>query len=225
MKKFSAIITGSTGMLGRAVLLECLDSDRVSKVLVVNRSPLDLNHSKLREILLGDFTDADSIREEFRGYDACFFCAGVSSVGMNEEKFRRLTYDLTVAFARACHAASSDMVFNYVSGSGTDSSEKGRIMWARVKGATENAILKMGFQDAYAFRPGAVLPKRGIRSRTGWYQALYVMMRPFFPLLQRFDSIITTTQFGRAMINSVLHPQDKKHLENRDIGELAGQQV
>ena len=221
MKTFSALITGSTGMVGRAVLLECLDHERVSEVLVVNRSPLDLKHPKLREVLLSDFTKADTIQEALRPYDACFFCAGVSSIGMDEEKFKKLTYDLTVAFAQACHAANPDMVFNYVSGAGTDSSEQGRVMWARVKGATENAILKMGFRDAYAFRPGAILPQRGIRSRTGWYQAIYVVMRPLFPILQKFDSIVTTTQFGRAMINSVLYPQEQKHLDNPDIGVLS----
>lgn len=221
MRKFSAIITGSTGMVGKAVLLECLDHPQVERVLVVNRRPLGMKHPKLREDVVEDFREVGHLQNSFADYDACFYCAGVSVLGKSEEEYRAITYDLTKIFAETCHAANPEMVFNYVSGDGTDSTEQGGTMWARVKGATENLILEMGFRDAYAFRPGAILPERGIKSSTGWYNAIYVVMRPFFPLLRRLDSIITTTQFGRAMIQSVLRGAEKKHLTNRDIARLA----
>jgi uncharacterized protein YbjT (DUF2867 family) len=216
------IITGSTGMVGRGVLIECLESTYVTSVLVVNRRPLEMKHEKLKDILLPDFTEPESIEEELKGYDACFYCMGVSSLGMNEETFKRITYTTTFAFAETLHRLNPAMVFNYVSGTGTDSSEKGRIMWARIKGQTENMIFNQGFKDAYAFRPGIILPEKGVRSRTPWYNALYVITRPLFPLMKKMKSVTTSSNVGKAMINSVIFPQEIKILENRDINRLAG---
>lgn len=219
MKKI--IITGATGMVGKGVLLECLDSPKIEKVLAVNRSSLKMKHPKLEELLLGDFTQIASVKEQLKGYDACFYCMGVSVVGLNEKKYTTITYNITKAFADVLFELNQNMVFNYVSGTGTDSSENGRTMWARVKGRTENYILNKGFKDAYAFRPGMIIPERGIKSRTGWYNAIYVIMRPFFGMLKKSKNITTTTKIGLAMINTTIHSQALKHLENKDINQLS----
>lgn len=215
------IITGSTGMVGKGVLLECLESPKIEKVLVINRSSLGMQHLKLQEILLSDFLQIGQIKDQLQGFDACFYCMGVSAVGMNEEDYTKITYTTTEAFADVCYALNPEMVFVYVSGTGTDSSEKGRTMWARVKGRTENMVFSKGFKDAYAFRPGAIIPEKGIQSRTGWYNAVYFITRPLFPLLKKSKNITTTTKLGQAMINTLFIPTDKKVLENIDINELA----
>lgn len=215
------IITGSTGMVGRSVLNECLKSDQVNKIVIVNRRSLQLANSKLKEIILADFKNFDSIKSEFASYDACFHCMGVSSVGMDEEKYTELTFDITKSLADACYEANPKMVFNYVSGVGTDSTEKGSSMWGRVKGKTENYILSKGFKDAYMIRLGALIPEDGITSSTKLYNALYVVMRPFFPLMKRMKSITTSSKLGRAMINTVLLPQKLKYLTNQDLNALS----
>ena len=217
----NVIITGSTGMVGKGVLIECLESPFIEKVLVINRSPVQISHPKLHEILLADFTKVNAISHALSGYDACFFCMGVSSVGLNEQVYTQLTYHTAKAFADVLYAINPGMIFNYVSGTGTDSTEKGRMMWARIKGKTENAILQKGFKDAYAFRPGLIIPEKGIRSKTGWYNFFYVLMRPFFPVLKEAKNITTTTRIGHAMINTLRFPQANKILENRDINLLA----
>ncbi len=219
----NVLITGSTGMVGKGVLLECLDHPRIDQVLVLNRSTLGMQHPKLREVLLADFLQVDGIREHLRGYDACFFCMGVSSVGMSEEQYSRITYDATKAFADVLFELNPEMVFIYVSGTGTDSTESGRSMWARVKGRTENMVFAKGFRDAYAFRPGLILPERNIRSRTGWYNAIYTVLRPFFPLFRNSRNVTTTSKVGLAMINTLFYPTEKKVLENADINQLAAQ--
>lgn len=216
------IITGSTGMVGKGVLYECLEDKRISEVLVVNRSPLDMTHPKLKEMLLKDFTDLSKYSDGLEKYDACFFCMGVSSAGMDEEKFTALTHTIATSFARALYDKNPNMIFNYVSGAGTDSSEKGRIMWARVKGKTENDIRNMGFKAAYMFRPGVIIPERGIKSRTNLYQIGYVIMRPFFPLLKRMKSVVTTSMLGQAMIET-LYANDLDPIVNpKQMRELTG---
>lgn len=214
------IITGATGMVGKGVLLECLDHPAISEVLLVNRAPVGIQHDKLKEVIHKDFFDLSAVKEQLQGYDACFFCLGVSAVGMSEEQYHHITYDLTIHFAET--VINPNMTFCYVSGTGTDSSEQGRSMWARVKGKTENALLKMSFKAAYMFRPGLILPMKGIRSRTSWYNAAYAILRPFFPLMKRSASVTDTVRVGKAMINVALNGSDKTHLENKDINELAG---
>ncbi|WP_272151562.1 NAD-dependent epimerase/dehydratase family protein [Tenacibaculum aiptasiae] len=215
------IITGSTGMVGKGVLLECLDDVNIEKVLVINRSTLNIQHSKLEEVLLKDFSQLTSIKDKLISYDACFFCMGISSVGMNEEKYTQITFNIVKVFADVLHKTNPNMVFNYVSGTGTDSSENGSSMWARVKGKTENYIFNKGFKDAYAFRPGAIIPEKGIKSRTNWYSIIYILLTPFFGLMKKSKNITTTTKIGLAMINSLHHTQTLKHLENKDINVLA----
>lgn len=218
--EINAIITGTTGMVGKAVLLECLEHPNIKSVLVVNRKTIGVEHPKLKEIIHTDFFDLKPIANELKGYNACFFCLGVSSMGMNEEQYHKYTYDLTVHFAAVVKAQNAELTFNYVSGAGTDSTEKGKVMWARVKGKTENKISSL-FKNAYLFRPGAILPEKGVKSKVKTYNVLYVLMKPFFPLLRKMSSITTSSRLGQAMINSVLKGYEKKHLENVDINALA----
>ncbi|WP_405922170.1 epimerase [Streptomyces sp. NBC_00122] len=197
----NVILFGATGMIGRGVLRECLRDDSVTGVLAVGRSPLGVTHPKLRERVRSDPSELSAPDLDLAAYDACFFCLGVSSVGMKEEEYRRVTYDLTLAVARPLAAANPRLTFVYVSGEGTDSTERGRSMWARVKGRTENALLELPFQ-AYMFRPGIVQPVRGVPSKTRLYRTLYAVTAPLIPLLRRIapDLVITTETLGRAMI-------------------------
>jgi uncharacterized protein YbjT (DUF2867 family) len=221
--KIRAIITGSTGMVGKGVLLECLEHPEVESVLVINRRSIDLNHPKLTEIIHTNFFDLSTIEERLKGYHACYFCLGVSAMGMAEQKYTHLTHELTIGFAKTLSRLNDDMVFCYVSGMGTDSSEKGRQMWARVKGKTENDLQKMNFKDVYLFRPGYIQPYKGIKSSTGWYNALYVIFKPLYPILKAISpkAVTTTINVGKAMINVTMHGYGKKHLENIDINSLA----
>jgi nucleoside-diphosphate-sugar epimerase len=216
------ILTGATGMVGKSVLLECLDSPFIEQVLVVNRRPIGISHPKLRELLLDDLSRVSELRDDIKGYDACFFGMGVSAAGMAEAEYTRLSYDIPKAWVETLHALDPRMTFIYVSGMGTDETEKGRIMWARVKGRTENLVLGKGFAHAYAIRLGALLPERGIRSSTPLYRFLYAIMRPFFPLMRRSKHVITTTAFGRGIINLIRVPQRDGRLTNADLNRLAG---
>lgn len=219
--KIRVIITGATGMVGKSVLTECFVHPSVESILIINRKTTELKHPKLKEIIHKDFLHLASIKSELTGYNACFFCMGVSSLGMSEEKYTELTYGITSHFAKVLKEQNPEMVFNYVSGAGTDSSEQGKVMWARVKGKTENMLLKMRFKDAYLFRLGAMLPERGVKSNTRWINILLTILRPLYPLMKRMRSVTTSSKIGLAMINSVLFPQDLKHLKTKDINDLA----
>jgi uncharacterized protein YbjT (DUF2867 family) len=216
------ILFGATGMVGQGVLRECLRDGDVESVLAVGRSPTGQRHPKLREILHDDFTDYAAIESQLAGYDACFFCLGVSSLGMSEERYRHLTYDITLAAATTLAGLNPQMVFVYVSGQGTDSTEQGRLMWARVKGKTENDLLKLPSKAAYMFRPAAIQPLHGIRSKTAWVQAIYVVTAPALSLLYRVAPkyVTTTEQMGRAMIKVAMQGYPKPVLENEDINRL-----
>ena len=219
--KIKAIITGSTGMVGKGVLLECLQSPVVDSVLVINRSPLGMKHPKLKEVICKDLFDIDPVMAGLKGYNACFFCLGVTSAGMPENDYRRVTYDLTLNFARVVKDLNPDMVFCYISGAGTDSTENGRTMWARVKGKTENDLLALGFKDAYMFRPGFIRPLKGVKSKTALYNALYVVLKPLFPLILCYPKFATTSEkLSKAMIMVASEGHRKKVLESLDINEL-----
>jgi uncharacterized protein YbjT (DUF2867 family) len=213
------ILFGATGMVGQGVLRECLLNAEVESVLAVGRSPTGQRHPKLREILHDNFLNYAAIESQLTGYDACFFCLGVSSVGMSEERYRHLTYDITLAAAATLARLNPQLVFVYVTGQGTDSSEKGRLMWARVKGKTENDLLKLPFKAAYMFRPAAIQPLHGIRSKTAWVQAIYVAAAP---LLNRVTPkyMTTTEQIGRAMIRVAKDGYPKRVLESEDINAV-----
>lgn len=213
-----AIITGATGMVGEGVLLECLDHPEVEQVLVVNRKPGGITHPKLREILHADFFDLAPIAPQLGGYDACFFCLGVSSIGMSPEAYKRTTYDLTLHVGEILAKANPEMVFCYVTGAGTDSSEQGRVAWARVKGATENALLRL-FKRAYMFRPGAMKASPGQKNLKPLYRYLawiYPIGRALYPA-----GFCTLQEVGRAMINAAGKGYPKQILEVKDIVELA----
>jgi len=212
------IITGATGMVGEAVLLECLDHPAVGEVLVVNRKPAGVSHPKLTEIIHADFFDPAPLRAAIAGYDACFFCLGVSSVGLDAEQYRRMTYDLTLGFARVLAQANPAMAFCYITGKGTDSSEQGRLAWARVKGATENALLRL-FPNAYMFRPGMMKATPGQKNLPAIYRYLawiYPLGRALFPA-----SFSTLQELARAMINAAGKGHPKHILEVDDIVKLA----
>lgn len=217
------ILFGATGMVGQGVLRECLLDPTVETVLAVGRSPVEPPHAKLRNLVHADFTRFGDVADQLTGYDACFFCLGVSSVGMREADYERVTYDITLAAAQTLVRLNPGMTFVYVSGAGTDSSEGGRMMWARVKGKTENALLCLPFKAAYMFRPGAIQPRHGVRSKTAAYRVLYSMTAPLLPLLRRLSPglILTTDQIGRAMLVVARKGAPKKVLESRDISALA----
>ena len=218
--KVKAIITGSTGMVGEGVLLECLKHPEVESVLVINRKPCGISHPKLKEIIHADFFDLSPVESELAGYNACFFCAGVSSIGMKEPEYKKVTYDLTMSFAQTLSRLNSEMTFCYVSGSGTDSTEKGRMMWARIKGKTENDLMKLPFKGVYAFRPAFMKPVKGqknalplVKYLVWLYPVLHALSPGFFG---------TLSDVGLAMINCALASSEKKILEAKDIAELAG---
>lgn len=214
-----AVITGATGMVGEGVLHECLSHPDVESVLVINRRPCNVQHRKLKEVLHQDFADFSGLEKELTGYNAGFFCMGVSSVGMKEEKYRHLTYDLTMALARTLSKLNPDMTVCYVSGMGTDSSEKGRIMWARVKGKTENDLMRLPFRRAYMFRPAFIQPTKGLKNT----HAVYRLVAPLYPLWKFLfpNYILTLKEIGLAMINSVDKGYDRQVLEVQDIAILA----
>jgi nucleoside-diphosphate-sugar epimerase len=216
MAGIKVIITGATGMVGEGVLLECLQNTTVSEVLIINRKHYEFSHPKLKELIVTDFFELNAFAEKIKGYDACFFCAGVSSVGMKEDKYTRITYDTTLAFAKALLQYNPNMVFTYVSGSHTDSSEKGRIMWARVKGKTENDLAKLGFKAEYNFRPGAMLPFDGQKNWNGAYKFIAKILKAISP-----KNILTISEVGKAMINCVTTGYNKNVLEISDIKEAA----
>lgn len=217
------IITGATGMIGKGVLLECLDHESIDEVLSLSRNSLGIDHPKLKQVLHSDFSNYDSIKSELTGYDACYLCMGVSSVGMNEEDYTKITYTYTLNLAKALLELNPNLVCTYVSGQSTDSSEKGKTMWARVKGKTENDLLALGFKDAYMFRPGGIIPLRGIKSRTKMYQFMLTYMGWLLRLIKLLspNSIVNTTQIGLAMIHVTQRGYEKKIIDPVDIIRLA----
>jgi uncharacterized protein YbjT (DUF2867 family) len=216
MSAIKVIITGATGMVGEGVLFECLQNQKVAEVLIVSRRHYEMQHPKLKELIVPDFFKMDQFAEEIRGYDACFFCAGVSSVGKKEELFTHLTYDTTLAFARSVLAVNANMVFTYVSGARTDSNEKGRVMWARVKGKTENDLSKLPFKAEYNFRPGVMKPFTGQKNWKPIVKFIVKIIQFISP-----KSVLTLQQVGRAMINAVTVGYPKNVLEVSDIRQLA----
>ena len=216
------VLFGATGMIGQGVLRECLLAPDVDLVQTVGRTPAGTQHAKLREIVHQDSWNYDAIAAQLSGFDACFFCLGVSSAGMSEADYGRVTYGITIAAGTILARLNPRLTFVYVSGAGTDSSEHGGIMWARIKGRTENALLAMPFA-AYMFRPGMIQPLHGIKSKTRSYRILYQITGPLLPLLRLAfpNLILTTEEIGRAMLNAARHGYTKRILESRDIRALA----
>lgn len=217
------IVFGATGMVGQGALREALAADDVTEVLTVVRSATGKQHPKLRELVVADMHDFAPHQAALTGYDACFFCLGISSAGMDEAAYTRITHDITAAAASTLAKVNPGMTFIFVSGQGTDSTEQGKTMWARVKGKAENAVFALPFKASYAFRPGFIEPLDGIRSRTKAYNAIYAVFRPLVPVLRWSlgDKMLTTREIGQAMLAAVRRGAPKKILEARDIKALS----
>lgn len=215
------VITGASGMVGQGVLQECIESNKVSKILLVNRIPLNIKNPKVKEVVISDFFKLESIKQDLVGFDTCFFCIGTSVLGKTEELYTKITHDLTVNFSKVFIHGNPESVFCYVTGQGADSTEKGKVMWARVKGKTENAILNMGFKAAYMFRPNYIQPMKGVKSKT-WYSLIYTFFSPIYMLLKHFPSLATNSvNIGLAMINVAEGTHPVKILGNSEINEVA----
>ncbi len=213
------IITGATGMVGEGVLHECLQNQNVSRVLVINRRPCGVTHSKLTELIHSDFFDLSDIEDLMKNYDSCLFCLGISSRGLDEKEYTRITYDLTLNFARTLLKLNPDIVFCYISGEGASSLEKSALMWARVKGKTENALLKLPFKKVYVFRPGYLHPTPGLKNTLFYYKYtswIYPIIKVLIP-----NHVSTLKELGLAMINAAINGCDKSRLEVKDIKNLS----
>lgn len=215
------LIVGATGMVGQSVLRECLLAADVEEVAVLVRSPMNRQHAKLKQLVASDLFNAEEILRSVQDYDACFYCLGVASSGMTEDEYRRITQDLTLAIAEQLPAANPAMRFIYISGSGADSREQGKTMWARVRGATENALQCLPFAGVYCFRPAVIVPKHGVQSKIATYRWFYLLASPILPLLQKLPNVITSEQLGQAMLNAARFGGDKAVLEAADIKRLA----
>lgn len=218
-KGYKVIITGATGMVGEGVLHECLESDIISEVLLLSRRPSGTIHPKVKELIHDELADISALADSLKGYDGCFFCLGVSSVGMEAEKYRRITYDLTMHIAGRLSSWNPQMVFCYVSGAGTDGTEKGRLRWARVKGKVENDLCRLPFRKVYNFRPGVLIPTPGLKNTISLYKYIGWLI-PVFRLLTP-NSIGTLNELGQAMINTLTIGYPKSVLEVPDIRQLA----
>jgi len=218
----NVLLFGATGMVGQGVLRECLLDSGVASVVSIGRSATGVSDPKLSQIVHADLTNYAPIESRLSGFDACFFCLGVSSAGLNEEQYTRITYDITLRAAETLARLKPAMTFVFVSGQGTDSSEHGRTMWARVKGRTENALLRLPFKAAFMFRPGIIVPRFGARSRTAIYRIPYALTRPLLPLLLRAlpRLVLTTDEIGRAMLLVARNGAPKPILETADIRAL-----
>ena len=211
-------------MVGKAVLIECLENNLVGKILIINRQKVGLKHPKIKEILLSDFSKLNSIKNHFKDYNACFHCMGISAVGVSEKTYKKVIFDITKNLVDMLYSINKNIVFNFVSGEYTDTSEKGNIMWARVKGMTENYILKKGFKNSFMFRLGFMIPEKGINSRTRIYNFLYYITKPIFPILKISKNITTTTKLGQAMINTMFTSSKLVYLSNKEINIIANEE-
>ena len=209
------ILTGATGMVGEGVLIECLENKQVIEILSLSRKSCGMTHPKLKECLIPDFLNIEQYAKELSGYDACFYCAGVSSIGIDEEKFTKITYDTTLHVAKTLSQLNPDMVFTFVTGQGTDSTEHGKIMWARVKGKTENALMQLPFKGQYNFRPGFMKHFKEQKN----VKTILKVVSWFFPILFPKQSL-TLQEVGRAMIQVVNKGYSKNVLEIQDIKKL-----
>lgn len=213
------LIFGATGMVGQSVLRECLNANDVERVVAVGRTPTDTEHPRLSNVVVADLTNLQAVAAQLSSFDACFFCLGVSSVGMSEAAYTQITHDLTMSVAKVLVQANPSMTFVYVTGAGADSTERGKSMWARVKGKTENDLIRLGFKAAYMFRPGIILPLHSVRSKTAVYRIAYGVAKPVFWLMQRITPqwVVTSVQVGQAMLSVARHGYVRPVLEITDI--------
>ena len=215
------LITGSTGMVGKSVLQECVNDKRVKKIYLINRLPVNLKSPKISEFIISDFLKVGEVKKKIKNCDACFHCMGITSFGQNSEYYYRVTYEMTKAITDLVYSINSNSVMTYVSGEGTSTNENSKISWANVKGKAENYILNKGLKDAYMIRLGLLIPENGIKAKTKLYNLFYTLMTPLFPLMKLFPTITTSSKLGLAMINSVYYPNSNKYLDNKKINKLS----
>ena len=215
------LITGSTGMVGKSVLQECVNDKRVKNIYLINRLPVNLKSPKISEFILTDFLKVHEIKKNIENCDACFHCMGITSFGQSSEYYYKVTFEMTKAITDLIHSINSNSVMTYVSGEGTSTNENSKISWANVKGKAENYILNKGLKDAYMIRLGLLIPENGIKAKTKLYNLFYTIMTPLFPLMKLFPTITTSSKLGLAMINSVYYPNSNKYLDNKKINKLS----
>jgi uncharacterized protein YbjT (DUF2867 family) len=217
------LITGSSGMLGRAVLLESLERAEVSSVLIINRSPLDIKHPKLTELILPDFLNISDLKNNLKGFDACYFCSGCSSMGISEEEYKKNTLHLTLCFAKEILKQNPQILFFYLSAAGVDLVQKKGIMWAKIRKNTEDALKSLGFKKTYIFRPGYIQPIKGVKSKVKLYNLIYFICSPFFPFLNRFfpELITTSERLAQAMLKLTLDKSTETYFDNELINTIA----
>ena len=215
------LITGSTGMVGRSVLNECIKDKRVDKIYLINRVPINIKSPKIIEFIVDDFLKVGDLKKKIKNCDACFHCMGITSFGQNSNYYYKVTYEMTKSLADLVYDINPNSIMTYVSGEGTNTKENSIIDWANVKGKTENYILNRGFKDAYMFRLGLLIPENGIKAKTKLYNLFYTIMTPFYPLMKLIPSITTSSKLGLAMINCVYFPENDKYLDNRKINNIS----
>tara|TARA_B100001094_G_scaffold296388_1_gene318542 strand:+ start:232 stop:906 length:675 start_codon:yes stop_codon:yes gene_type:complete len=217
----NVLITGSTGMVGKSVLLQCINDDRVKKIYLLNRIPTDLKSSKISEFILDDFFKLSELKSQIRNCDTCFHCMGITSFGHDSDYYYNVTFEMTKVLTDLVYKINPNSVMTYVSGEGTSTNENSKIPWANVKGKTENYILNKGFKDAYMIRLGLLIPENGIKAKTKLYNLFYNLMIPFYPLMKLIPSITTSSKLGLAMINCFYFPSNIKYLDNRMLNKLS----
>ena len=215
------LITGSTGMVGKSVLQECINDKRVKNIYLINRIPVNLKSPKICEFILTDFLKVSELKKNIENCDACFHCMGITSFGQSSEYYYKVTYEMTKAITDLIYSINSNSIMTYVSGEGTSTNENSKISWANVKGKTENYILNKGLKDAYMIRLGLLIPENGIKAKTKLYNLFYTLMTPLFPVMKLIPSITTSSKLGLAMINSVYYANSNKYLDNKKINKLS----
>ena len=219
------LITGSTGMVGKSVLYECIKDDRINKIYLINRSNSGIKNSKISELVIKDFSLVKNLKSKIKGCDACFHCMGITSFGHNKKYYYEVTYEMTKLITDLIYEINPSAVMTYVSGEGTNAKENSKITWANVKGKAENYILSRGLKDSYMIRLGLLIPENGIKAKTKLYNFFYTLMTPFYPLMKIIPSITTSSKLGKAMINCVYFPSGDKYLDNRKINKLSKAQI
>ena len=219
------LITGSTGMVGKSVLHECIKDDRINKIYLINRSKSGIKNPKISELVIKDFLLVKNLKSKIKGCDACFHCMGITSFGHNKKYYYEVTYEMTKLITDLIYEINPSAVMTYVSGEGTNAKQNSKITWANVKGKAENYILNRGLKDSYMIRLGLLIPENGIKAKTKLYNFFYTLMTPFYPLMKMIPSITTSSKLGKAMINCVYFPSKYKYLDNRKINKLSKAQI
>ena len=215
------LITGSTGMVGKSVLYECIKDDRINKIYLINRSSNGIKSLKISELIIKDFLSVKNIKSKIKNLDACFHCMGITSFGHNKKYYYKVTYEMTKLITDLVYEINPGVVMTYVSGEGTNTKENSKISWANVKGKAENYILSKGLKDSYMIRLGLLIPENGIKAKTRLYNFFYTVMTPFYPIMKMIPSITTSSKLGKAMINCIYFPTEDKYLDNRKINKLS----